>query len=171
MAPSAGIWIRLYDPNRIPAHWTEIIREGEYCLFLLDAADRTPRDSEGRPFSSGDQSVAICRSLAEAVELANTVVARHPELCAQIYDHHGKSGDPLRVIYEPSVRGKYEGRPYAKREAFWGLLLASCGTGFIVYDARHDLKWMWGYLIGMKLFIVGGSFLVRGLVGLYEHRA
>ncbi len=80
--------------------------EGEYAVFLLAAVDRTPRDSEGRPFSSGDQSVAICSDLAAAEEFANAVVARHPELCAQIYDHLGKAGEPLRVIYEPSVRGK-----------------------------------------------------------------
>jgi hypothetical protein len=29
---------------------------------------------------------------------------------------------------------------------------------------------MWGYIIGLKLFIVGGTFLTRGIAGLPEIR-
>jgi hypothetical protein len=164
-------WTRLYDQNRTPAHWAEIIREGEYSVFILAAGNRTPRDTEGHTFASGDGSVAICVDLDEAVNFANTIVARHPELCAEIYDHEGKSGEPLRVVYEPSVRGKYEGRPYARRETAWGVTIASFGVAFVVFDALHHLEWMWGYIIGVKPPIIGGSFLIRGLAGLYEHRA
>jgi hypothetical protein len=46
-------WTRLYDPNRTSSHWTEIVREGEYCVFILNADNRTPRDLEGRTFLSG----------------------------------------------------------------------------------------------------------------------
>ena len=164
-------WTRLYDPNRTPDHWTEIISDGEYSVFILTAGDRMPRDMEGLPFSSGGESAAICADLDEAVTFANAIVARHPELCAEIYDHEGKSGEPLRIVYEPSVRGKYEGRPYAKRETAWGVTIVCCGIAFIIVDFRHHLEWIWGYIIGLKLVIIGGSFLVRGLVGLYEHRA
>jgi len=165
------IWTRLYDPARTPGHWTAIIRAGEYAVFFLSAARRTARDLDGRAFAQGEESVAICSSLDEAIDLANSTVARHPELCAEIYDHHGKSGEPVRLIYDPSVRGKYPGsRPYAKREAAWGLLIVAGGIGFVIYDARHELAWLWGYIVGIKLLLVGGNFLVRGLIGLYEHR-
>ena len=42
---------------------------------------------------------------------------------------------------------------------------------FIIYDVRQNLLWMWGYIIGAKLMIIGVTFLVRGMIGLYEHRA
>src|SRR4051812_1914 len=93
-------WTRLYDPNRTPSHWTEIIQPGEYSVFVLTAATRSPRDPEGGCFPSGEEAVAICINLDQAEKLANEVVARHPELCAEVYDHRGKSGEPLRVIYE-----------------------------------------------------------------------
>jgi hypothetical protein len=162
-------WTRLYDPARTPDHWTQIISQGEYAVFILAAGNRMPRDREGRPFSSGGESVAICADFDDAVDFADTIVARHPELCAEIYDHEGKSGEPLRVVYEPSVRGKYEGRPYAKRETAWGLAIISCGIAFVIFDVRQSLAWMWGYIIGAKLIIIGGSFLIRGLIGLYAH--
>jgi hypothetical protein len=164
-------WTRLYDPSRTPAHWSKIICEGEYSVFFLNADNRTPRDLDGRQFSEGEESVAICRDLDEAAAFGHATVARHPELCAEIYDHEGKSGEPLRVVYEPSVRGRYTGRPYAKREAMQGGLIVSLGMVFIAFDIHRDLTWMWGYILGAKLVLVGGSFLVRGIAGLYEHRA
>ena len=165
------IWTRLYDPDRTPDHWTELIHEGDYCVFLLEASDRTPRDMDGNAFSPGQEAVAICGDLDDASRLANSIVKLHPQLCAEIYDHTGKSGEPLQVVYEPSVRGKYVGRPFAKREALRGMAILAAGIFFIVLDVRHDLRWMWGYILGLKLTVVGGSFTARGLIGLYEHRA
>jgi hypothetical protein len=164
------MWLKLYDPARTPAHWLEIIRPGEYCVFILDAQNRVPKDFDGLQFVTDAASVEIAPDFAEAVRFADSVVTRHPELCCEIYGHEGKAGEPLRTVYEPSVRGRYEGLPWAKRETRIGLSLVSIGVLFIIYDARHDLRWMWGYIIGAKFLIIGGSFLVRGLAGLYEHR-
>jgi hypothetical protein len=47
----------------------------------------------------------------------------------------------------------------------------TAGIVFIVIDAGRDLAWLWGYILGIKLTIVGVTFLVRGLTGWYEHRA
>jgi hypothetical protein len=165
-----GTWVRLYDAVRTPAHWLDIIRPGQYCVFILDARDRIPKDLEGRSFGEGEASVQIAATFDDAARFAEEVVSRHPELCAEIYNHEGKSGEPIRTIYEPSVRGKYEGMPLAKRSIGIGLLLLAGASAFVVCDARHDLRWMWGYIVGLKLAIVGGSYLVRGIAGYFEHR-
>lgn len=147
-----------------------MIRPGEYAVFVKSAKHRIARDLEGRAFAPGEESVAVCADLDEAMALANATVARHPELCAEIYDHRGKSGDPVRLIYDPSVRGKYPGsRAYAKREAAWGSVIATAGVCFVIYDARHDLAWLWGYIVGIKLLLVGFNFLIRGLIGIREY--
>jgi hypothetical protein len=164
-------WTQLYDPARNPDHWSRIIQPGEYCVFVMTANTRQPRDADGRTFRPGGESTAICADRNEAFGFANETVARHPELCAEIYGHQGKSGEALAVVYEPSVRGKYAGsRPYSKRETMWGGLMIAAGACFIVYDARHDLAWLWGYIVGLKLTLIGMNFLVRGLIGLHEHR-
>jgi len=164
-------WIRLYNPARKPDHWSQIIQPGECCVFVMTAGTRQPRDAQGRVFRAGEECAAICEDKTEAFGFANETVARHPELCAEIYDHQGKAGEPLAVVYEPSVRGRYEGsRPCSKRETTWGGLMLAAGACFIVYDARHDLAWLWGYIVGLKLTLVGTAFLVRGLIGLHQHR-
>jgi hypothetical protein len=105
-----------------------------------------------------------------AVRFAEGVVAGHPELCCEIYGSEGKSGEPLQTVYEASVRGKYEGLPFAKRETAIGLAVILVASLFFFYDVRRDLRWMWGYIIGAKLLIIGGSYLVRGAAGLFEYR-
>jgi hypothetical protein len=164
------MWLKVYDPARTPAHWLEIIRSGEYCVFIVGAADHIPRDYAGRPFKDGEAYVQIASDLAEALRFADGVVARHPELCCEIYGDEGKSGEPLRTIYNDAERGKYEGLPLARREALTGSSIVTVGLLLIVYDAKRDLTWLWGYIIGLKLLIIGGSYLVRGVAGLCEHR-
>jgi hypothetical protein len=165
-----AIWTRVYDPLRIPAHWTELIEAGQFAVFVFDIRTHVARDADGRFCAAGEVCVAICASLHEAVDCARKVVAPHPELCCEIYDHMGKSGEPLQVVYDPSVEGRHQGRPFARRETVWGSLIFLSGVGFIVVDLRHDLLWIWGYVIGLKMVIIGCAFLVRGLAGLYEHR-
>jgi len=58
----------------------------------------------------------------------------------------------------------------ARREAFWGSLVFLCGVVFAAADFARDLRWIWGYIIGVKCMLAGGAFLVRGLIGLYEYR-
>jgi hypothetical protein len=164
------MWLRLYDAARSPAHWLEIIQPGEFSVFILDADLRIARDFNGEEFRDGEFAAEIAPDFASAVRFAEELVARHPELCCEIYGSEGRSGEPLRTVYEPSVRGKYEGLPWAKREAAIGATIISVGIAFIVYDARHDLRWMWGYILGAKLLIIGGSYLVRGIAGICEDR-
>jgi hypothetical protein len=165
------MWLKLYDPQRSPAHWLEMVRPGEHCVFILDAKLRTPKDADGREFSEGEAAVEITPDFATAVRFAEDVVTRHPELCCEIYGSEGKSDAPLRTVYEPSVRGRYEGLPWAKREASIGVAVVAVGTLMIIYDARHDLSWMWGYIVGAKCVIIGGAYLIRGITGMWENRS
>jgi len=154
------LWTRLNDPLRIPAHWTEIIRPGQYAVFVYDIRTHVTRDA----------SVALCDDLAEAVAFAGSVVAAHPELCCEVYDHEGKSNEPIQVIYAPSVEGRCQGRPVARRATVWGSVILLGTVVLLGVDIRHGLAWIWGYVIGLKLLVIGVSLLVRGLAGLYEHR-
>jgi hypothetical protein len=170
-AAPALTWTRTYDSARTPPHWTELVCPGQYAVFVFDAQSHVARDSEGQRFDSGDNiSIALCDDLVDAIHFAADVVARHSELCCEIYDHEGKAKDPLEVVYNRAVRSKYRGLKYSRRETFWGSVVLLCGIALIAVDASRDLAWIWGYVIGMKLTLVGGAFVVRGSVGWYEHR-
>ncbi len=168
------IWIRLYDPARRPAHWTEIVRDTQFVVFVCDAGNGAPRDAEGHPFvadaSSDGNCAALCDDAAEARNFARGIVARRPELCCEIYDAAGKSGPPLEVVYDPSVRDKYTGPAHARRLAFWGAALACIGIVLVVIDARRDFAWIWGYVLGLKALLIGGVLLTRGIVEWRECR-
>ncbi len=154
--------VRVYDPARTPAHWLEIIQPGQFSVFVLDASRRAA--------APGDPSVEIAPDFDTAIRFAEDVVARDPSLCCEIYDHSGKAGEPLRTVYEPSVRGKYEGRPRARKEMWIGVGILAVASVFIAYDVKRDLTWLWGYIIGLKLSIIGGAFLVRGISRYLEAR-
>ena len=171
MPETQPVWTKLYDESRTPAHWLDIIRPGEYAVFVLHADSRAPADRDGRDFRAGEASVIIAPHLAAARDFAEKIVAANPKLCCEIYDHHGKSGPPVATVYESSVRGRYEGIEYARRNTAIGVLLLALAAAFIVYDARHDLVWLWGYIVGLKLLIIGSVFLVRGTAGIIEHRS
>jgi hypothetical protein len=162
---------RTYDPARNPPQWNDLVRPGQHTVFVVDASTRVACDTEGRRLTSTDgTSIAVCDDLPDAANFAKELVTRHPALCCEIYDHEGKSKDPLQVVYNPEVRGKYEGLPYAKRMTFWGSLACLCGIALLVYDFRRDLTWLWGYFVGLKLVVTGGFCLAQGLLGWSEHR-
>ena len=175
MAPSSpsvtgsGKWIKLHDPARTPPHWLDSIQPGEYAVFILNARSRLATNDAGQPFRTGEASTRICPDLPSAIVFAESVVDAHPELCCQIYDSTGKSGDPIETVYNPSEQGKYVGLPVAKRELLIGCCLIAAAIPFIVYDARHELAWLWGYVVGLKLTVVGSTFAIRGTAGIIEH--
>jgi len=47
------IWTRILDPSRTPEHWTELIRPGQFAVFVFDAGTHVARDREGKPFDGG----------------------------------------------------------------------------------------------------------------------
>jgi hypothetical protein len=169
------IWTRLYDRDRTPAHWTQIVRQDQYVVFICDARSQAPRDAEGRPFCTVDgvetgPCAALCEDAAEAGDFARGVVSRHPELCCAIYDSGGKSRPPVEVIYDPGVRDRYVGSAHGRRLAVRGAALASVGIAMVAIDASRGLAWIWGYVIGLKCVLIGGSFLIRGFIEWREFR-
>ena len=43
----SGRQVLLYDPARTPANWLELMRPGDFAVFLLDVRTGAPLDSEG----------------------------------------------------------------------------------------------------------------------------
>lgn len=162
--------LRTNDPARKPSHWSEIIRPGQFAVFIVDAHTHVARDANGGFFEGNESTIALCEDLAEAKAFAQTVVDRLPDLCCQIYDHEGKSKDPLEVIYHHETGHKYVGPRYHRRERIYGCLALAVGITFIVIDAKKDLVWIWGYVIGIKACLIGVAFLVRGFAGWHETR-
>jgi len=152
------MWVKAYDANRSPAHWLDLIRPGEYCVFVLDGNGRQSMDSEGRPFAEGEASLEIAKDYAEAIAFAEDVVRRHPSLCCQIYNHEGRVGEPLVTIYEAAVATRFIGPGYIRHHLFAGLILTVAAVLSVAYADP-----MWGGVLALYLVIFGGTLLALGI--------
>ena len=152
------MWVKAYDSSRAPAHWLDLIRAGEYCVFILDGKGRQVMDSEGKPFAEGEESVEIASDYAEAVAFAEDAVQRHPSLCCEIYDHHGRIAEPVVTIYEADVATRFIGPGYVLHHLLIGLILSLAGIVSVAYGGP-----MWGGVLALYLVIFGGTLLVLGM--------
>lgn len=145
------------------------------CGLRVRRADAYPRDADGRCFCAADgKETSPCAALwddaADAERFVFDVVSRHPELCCEIFDYEGKCRPPLKTIYNLSVRHKYVGLAHAPRQSAAGAALICTGTALIVFDISRGLAWIWGYVLGLKCLLLGGTFLTLGLLEWREHR-
>jgi hypothetical protein len=160
-------WTKLYDETRVPSHWTELVRPGQYAVFLFDARSHAPRGPAGDEAGA----IALCDGLTEALAFARETVAARPAIGCEIYDHEGKAKQPVEVVYNEQVRRKYHSLSWAKRETLGGTVLFFGGASLAAYDAMRGMAWIWGYIIGLKLMVIGTALLVRGAADWCERRA
>lgn len=143
-------------------------------VFISDAKTGAPRGADGQPFRSTEgpdgPAVALCESREAAEEFAQAVTDGHPELRGEIYDHEGKSNPPLAVVYNPGVRDRYTGVGHARRQFLIGCAFVTVGATLALIDLRHHLTFIWGYVVGLKCLILGGTFITRGVLEWVEFR-
>ena len=141
----------------------ENLRPGQFVIFLSDLRTDVILNDEGKP--AGEATlVSVFESLAEAKQEAEAEVARVPTACAAIYDHKGRSGDPVRRVYHQSVQRRYDPERRARRDAWAG---GSLLVAFIIWSIAAaystDEHFLWFYILGMKLLVLGTILFVRGV--------
>jgi hypothetical protein len=104
--------LRLYDPDRRPSNWTEIIRPGQFVAFSKHIDSGGPCDAAGRPFaSSGEITCLTFDGLEEARAFCEDGALHAPSVRFDIYDSEGRTNPPLLTIVHPSRIGTLEGNP------------------------------------------------------------
>ncbi len=143
--------VLLYDPDRRPANWTDLLHEGQFAVFHSDVATDVERTPEGRYLRPGENSTCtMFDSLAEAEEYCKAKVESLPRLRCDIYDHAGKSRPPLLTyINKAHVKAP-------KKRVYWGWSLVA---GSI---ASFWMEWYRGFAKGLYL-IIGLNMLFAGL--------
>jgi hypothetical protein len=149
-------------------HWTSIVQPGEYALFIRDRDSSVPLSGEGQ--CAARTFVTIFDSLPEARAFGEDICAQHPRARCDIYDSEGLANDPVESIYNASVRHNYVGPKPARQRMYWGITALCVGIGLIAWDVHRDLLFMWGYILGIKLVLVGGSAAVQGALMLRDLR-
>lgn len=107
--------------------------------------------------------IPVFQSIQEAEIFAEQGVARAPSLCASIYDHRGRSSDPLRRIYHSSLRRKFDPERSARRSAWTGGAFVLAFAIWAIVAVGTDERFLWFYILGLKLFTIGTVLFVRGV--------
>jgi hypothetical protein len=99
--------VALYDPNRKPASWMEIIQTTQYAVFLCDVETGAPLTCDGHyldPAMIG--SCLIFDSLEETEQYCRPKIEDIPNLRCDVFDSHGRANPPVATF----VGQRYEGR-------------------------------------------------------------
>ena len=143
--------LTLYDPERRPANWTDLVHAGQYAVFHTDVETDIERTAEGHYLGPGDASTCmVFDSLAEAEEYCEARVAMVPRLRCDIYDHTGKSKRPMLTY----VNKIYLKSPQKHARLGWALVAASLPCFWI--------EWHWHGTLVVPM-IVGFNLLFGGL--------
>jgi hypothetical protein len=149
-------------------HWTSAIRPGQYALFLRDRDTSAPLTADGQ--FAVQQSVTIFDSLAGARAWGEEICARHARARCDIYDSEGLANDAMESIYNAAVKENYVGPKPARWRLYGGLASVCVGTALIGWDFHRDLLLIWGYVLGIKMVLVGGAVAAQGALMLRDLR-
>ena len=155
--------IRLHDPARTPASWTQIIRPGQFALFAKNLDTGAPCDTHGADFADPSQaSCAIVDSLPEARAIAEAAVASVPALRLDIFDHEGRTHPPLLTVLHPSRAHAADSHPRVlrrRRIIAWALI--AIGIPLIVFAIveRNHREIILPAFLGINMLIAAGRLL------------
>lgn len=155
--------LRLHDPGRRPASWTEIIQPRQFAAFAKNLDTGAPSDPDGRPFS--DPSLATCvvfDSLDEARRFCEAAVSRRPAVRFDIFDAAGRANPPLIVVMHPSLAASAEAGPSAlrrRRAIAWTLIVCAIPTLVLAYFLRDGGHQIFTGFIGVNMLLAAGRLL------------
>jgi hypothetical protein len=91
--------LRLFDPDRRPTSWTEIVQAGQYVAFSKTIDPGASCDIDGRPFASAEDATCLIFDRLEAARgFCEEQVVRVPRVRFEIFDSTGRANAPLLVI-------------------------------------------------------------------------
>jgi hypothetical protein len=138
--------VRIHDPDRRPASWSEIIRPDQFVAFA------TPSDGSCLLFDSLEEARACCEQ----------AVASDPEKRFDLFDAAGRAESPLLTIVHPSRALRLDTHPtgmHRRRVAGWILIAAGSGLVAWTYVMFSDIRAIFPGVVGFNLLFAGGRFL------------
>ena len=104
-----GTEIRLFDPERNPPDWTDLMRPTDCAVVLKSQATSASLGTDGQPFRKlADTTCIVFDRLDEAQRFCESKVQALPHLRCEIYDAQGLAHPPLLVIIHPDRQRKEE---------------------------------------------------------------
>lgn len=155
--------LRLHDPGRRPASWTEIIQPWQFAAFAKNLDTGAPSDADGRPFPAPSQIACyVFDSLEEARAFGEASASRAPAVRFEIFDASGRAKPPLVTVVHSSRAGSAEADPAAlrrRRLIAWGLIIVAMPTlvlAYVLHDGGHQI---FAGFVGLNMLLAAGRLL------------
>lgn len=154
--------LRLYDPDRRPTSWTEIVQPGQYVVFSKTVDTGASCDADGQPFASvEDATCLVSDRLHEARAFCEAQVIRVARVRFEIFDSSGRANAPLLVIVHPSYAARLEGNPRGIRvRQRAAVAMIFVAAALFWYDYQHDKGVMiFPTIVGINLIVIAARFI------------
>jgi len=155
--------VRVYDPDRRPANWTELIGREQFVAFAKDVETGVPCGANGRPFADPSQTTCILfDTLDEAQAFCEGAVRLAPRVLFDVFDAEGRANSPLITVVHPSHAWRLDtdARALHRRRAIaWALIAAGVPTIIYAWLWRAEIEVIFPGFIGINLIVAGGRLL------------
>ena len=155
--------LRLHDPGRRPASWTEIIQPRQFAAFAKNLDTGAPSDPVGRPFPApSDIACFVFDSFDEARAFCEASVSRTPAVRFEIFDAAGRANPPLMTVVHPSRAGAAETDPSVlrrRRLIAWTLIICAIPTLVLGYSLRDGGHQIFAGFVGLNMLVAAGRLL------------
>ena len=155
--------VLLFDQNRKPAAWQELMQAGQYAVFLSDPVTHAGMRADGR-YTGRDvaDTCLIFDSLDEALDYCRSSVRQASRLRCQVFDSRGKAEAPAAVFVSPAFTGTLASESQGQRLMRVGLALIALSPPLFWLDSRADWHLILPTILGLNLILAGGRFIQLG---------
>jgi hypothetical protein len=154
--------VRVFDSNRQPPNWTDIIRPGQFVAFSKNIDSGAPCDTDGVSFESAHTPTCIIfDSLAEAEAFCTESVLRVPALRFDVFDAAGRVQPPLLTVVHPSRVATLDGNPRSARINRWAsvALVIAAPILFWVDWWKYDGLLILPTILGINMLIIAARLI------------
>ena len=136
--------VLLLDRTRVPPNWTDLIRPGQYAVFLSDIESSAPVSSDGFPVNSASEFFClIFDSLTDAESYCQRAVSQTRSLKCEIFDSAGRVNPPVAVLVNPEFAHKLDTEASARRLVRWGFVAIAISLPLFWYAWRNNAGVVW----------------------------
>jgi len=145
--------VALYDPNRKPASWMEVIQPMQYAVLFRDVETGAELTSDGHYLDTGMmRSCLIFDSLEEAEQYCRRRVEDIPNLRCDVFDSHGRANPPVATFVSQRYEDRLESQAKAGRMMRWPFFRLQRRSHCSGTRGRPEAKGGW------PLFLASNSF-------------
>jgi|SRR5579871_1072215 len=161
MQPGAsGEEIKLYDPRRRPAHWTELLLPSQCAVIITDVSTLATLSASGQAREHVmDATCMVFERFDLARQFCERTVAALPNARCEIFDYEGLARPPLLVVLHPSHQDRDESSASAgRRRRVIAVLLLLGAIALVWFDWRHGWSSLIPTLIAINLVVAALRF-------------